>query len=115
MSRKITSEYKLLIKNAKSRMQQNDYAEARRAHQLGLTNTYYTVNNMSLSKEELRSLCDRIRAIEDEDADISAIGLLADNSVLAALTDSGRQRYIFDLARLYREIRDKIKANELLI
>jgi len=115
MPKKITSEFKLLIKNAKTRMQKNDYADARKIHQLGLSGTSYSVNNLSLTKEELRSMCDRIRAIEDDDADVSAIGMLADNQVLAALTDSGRQRYILELARLYREIREKLKANQMVI
>jgi hypothetical protein len=115
MSNKTTSEYKMLIKNAKARMQQNDYAEARKIYQLGLSGVRYTVNNTSLTKEELRILCDRIRAIQDEDADITAIGLLADNRILANLTDSGRQRYILELARLYREIREKLKTNQMIV
>ena len=115
MSTKSTSDYKMIIKSAKTRMLKNDYAEAKKFYRLGLNNTCYVVNSHSLTKEEIGGLCDKISEIESSNEAVFAIGKLVDNEVLAKLSESEQERYVLEIARLYRELREKLRANRMIL
>ncbi|HOK81322.1 MAG: hypothetical protein GX095_06430 [Clostridiales bacterium] len=107
MSKK-TSDYKLIVKNAKARMLKNDYEEAKKLYRLGLNNKSFVLNSHSLTKEELSGLCDKIREIESNNETAFAIGKLVDPELMATLSESEQERYVFEIARLYRTLREKL-------
>lgn len=115
MSDKITSDYKKIIKSAKTRMLKNDYAEAKRIYRLGLNTTCYAVTGRNLTKEELSGMCEKIREIENSSDDIFAIGKLVDKELLSRLNESEQERYVLEIARLYRDIRDKLRADKSIL
>lgn len=109
MAKKSTSEYKKIIKSAKTRMLRNDYAEAKKMYRLGLNNTCYVVTGRNLTKEEISGMCDKIREIENSSDDVVAIGKLVDKELLSKLSGSEQERYVLEIARLYRDIRHKLR------
>lgn len=115
MSDKTTSDYKMIIKSAKTRMLKNDYAEAKRIYRLGFNNTCYAVTGRNLTKEELSGMCEKIREIENSSGDIFAIGKLVDKELLSRLNESEQERYVLEIARLYRDIRDKLRADKSIL
>lgn len=112
---KSTTDYKMIIKSAKARMLRNDYDEAKRSYRLGLNNTIYRINSHRLTKEEIGGLCDKILEIEGSNDTVFAIGKLVDKDVLARLSPSAQERYVLEIAKLYRDLREKLRIYKIIL
>ncbi|MDR0752314.1 MAG: hypothetical protein LBF12_07035 [Christensenellaceae bacterium] len=100
--------YKKIARIAKRRMRLNDYADVQLKREIGI-NRDFSLDYRVLSSNEICNYYNRIQKLQSKEHIFSAVGYLLDFEKHAKLNPAEKERAVFAMGKLYREIKDIIE------
>ncbi|MDR0697038.1 MAG: hypothetical protein LBF68_05860 [Christensenellaceae bacterium] len=103
--------YKKIAQLAKRRMRLNDYADIQEKKEIGILNKNFYLGFKTLTANETCDYYRRVSELQTNGKISSAIGCLLDLEHLAKLDATTRERSVFAMGKLYRELKATIENN----
>lgn len=104
MAKRETSNLKKLVKEAKTRMTQNEYDNRKEE----IAGDGAAVKQMDYEEEKMyRTVCEIASSVEDV---INPIGRLVDKKAYAYMDDTERERYILTLGITYKKLLKRYRS-----
>jgi|GEM_PF-5705699 len=97
-----------ILKEVKERLTTGNYNEIQKLRSINSYDSIIIVGNKRLSEKEVFEFYDKVVEIQQNDElQLRALGYIVDENLLKKLSDSEKQKYLFDVSRLYLKLKEE--------
>ena len=97
-----------ILKEVKERLSTGNYNEIQKLRSINSYDSIIIVGNKRLTEKEVFEFYDKVVAIQqDEKLRLSPLGYIIDSDEFDKLDDTQKQKYLFDVSKLYLKLREE--------
>ena len=97
-----------ILKEVRERLSSGNYNEIQKLRSINSYDSIIIVGDKILTEKEVFEFYDKVVEIQQNDElQLRALGHIVENDVFEKLDDTQKQKYLFDVSKLYLKLRDE--------
>ena len=97
-----------ILKEVKERLSTGNYNEIQKLRSINSYDSIIIVGNKRLTEKEVFEFYDKVVEIQqDEELRLKPLGYIIDSDEFDKLDDTQKQKYLFDVSKLYLKLREE--------